>query len=231
MKSLVFDTGPVISLTTNNLLWMLEELKKSFKGEFYLSEATKRELVDKPLATKRFKFEALQVLENINKGVFKTIGNSILKEKTLELLDFANNSFKAKDNFINICHYAEISNIASCLHLGCDVLVIDERTTRLLIEDPASLKSILQHKLHTAVTLNKENIDKFRAQTKQIKLIRSVELVTIAYELGLLDKYLADIKDSRKTLLDSVLWGVKINGCAVSEDEIDEIIRIEAKRF
>ena len=231
MKAIVFDTGPVISLTTNNLLWLLKELKKRFEGEFYLSEATKRELVDKPLMTKRFEFEALQVMRYIKKGILKVIDNSKLKAKTIELLDLVNTSFKAKGNFINVCHYAEISGIVSCTYLGSDILVIDERTTRLLIENPLELRNILQSKLHTSVSMDRDKLRTFAEQTKNIKLIRSVELVTIAYELGLLDQYLADIPDSKKILLDSVLWGVKISGCAVSEDEIDEIIKIETKKI
>lgn len=60
-------------------------------------------------------------------------------------------------------------------------------------------------------------------------MIRSVELVTIAYELGMLDKYLPNAPDPKKTLLDSVLWGVKLNGCAVSKHEIEQILRMEIK--
>ena len=61
MKSLIFDAGPIISLATNNLLWILEPLKNKFDGKFYLTDAVKRELVDRPLETKKFKFEAIQV--------------------------------------------------------------------------------------------------------------------------------------------------------------------------
>jgi hypothetical protein len=31
----------------------------------------------------------------------------------------------------------------------------------------------------------------------------------------------------KKTLLEGLLWGVKLNGCSVSEREIDEVIKIE----
>ena len=56
MKSLVFDAGPIITLTMNNLLWLLNPLKNNFKGEFYLSAAVKEELIDRPLQTKKYKF-------------------------------------------------------------------------------------------------------------------------------------------------------------------------------
>ena len=58
MKSIVFDTGPIISLTLNNLLWIIEPLHDRFGGEFYITKAVYKELIDRPLSTKKYKFEA-----------------------------------------------------------------------------------------------------------------------------------------------------------------------------
>ena len=69
----------------------------------------------------------------------------------------------------------------------------------------------------------------FESFVRNIKTIRSIELVTLAYEHGILDNYLTKIPDARKNLLESVLWGVKLNGCAVSRDEIDQIVKLEMK--
>ena len=104
---------------------------------------------------------------------------------------------------------------------------MDERTIRLLIEDPKKLEHILEHRLHTKVYVEGKNLRKFRDFTKNIKLIRSVELVTLAYELGLLDKYIPNLPGGKKTLLESLLWGVKLDGCSVSKREIGQIMRIE----
>ncbi len=227
MKSIVFDAGPIISLTTNNLLWLLKSLKSRYKGEFYISKQVKNELVDVPLKTKRFKFEALQVLQYINKDIIKVIENEKIKQKAFELLDLANNCFKARGNWMRIVHYGETAGIAACLHLNSDAFVVDERTTRTLIEDPKKEASILKHKLHTNITVNEDNLKKFREMTKNIRIIRSVELVTVAYKLGLLNEFLLNIEKPKETLLDSVLWGVKLNGCAVSRKEIEQIVRME----
>lgn len=81
MKSLVFDTGPIISMTMNNLLWLLEPLKSKFNGEFYITESVRRELVDRPLQTKKFKFEALQVLKYISKDVLKVVSSNDIEKK------------------------------------------------------------------------------------------------------------------------------------------------------
>ena len=227
MKSMVFDAGPIISLAMNDLLWLLEELKKSFKGEFYISVTVKEELVDKPLSTKKFKFEALQVLKCINDGILTVITNDEIKKTTLHLLDLANNSFKAYNNPIRIVHQGEIEGLASSLFLESGAFVVDERTTRILIENPKRLWDILKNSLHTKIDVNENNLSEFQSITKATNVIRSVELVTVAYELGLLNKYLANIENPKRTLLESVLWGVKLNGCAVSRREIDEIIKLE----
>ena len=230
MKAIVFDSGPLISLTLNNLLWLLEPLKKRFKGNFYLSKSVRNELVEKPLKTRRFEFEALQALYYIENGTVEVIDNKEINKKTEELIELANNSFKAKSNFIKIVHHGEISGIAVCIHLNCDTFVVDERTLRLLIENPHKLKNILEHRLHTEVDINKNNLKKFRDMTKNIKLIRSVELVTTAYELGFLDSYAPNIPYGKKILLEAVLWGVKLSGCSASKREIEQIARIEKVR-
>ena len=229
MKSLIFDAGPVISLAMNNLLWVLEPLKKKFNGKFYITEAVRKELVDRPLETKKFKFEAIQVQRLIENGVLDIIDNNFIREKTPSLLNTANEIFKAYNNYIKIVHYAEMSVIAAATTLSADAVVIDEKTTRFLIENPKMIVEILKKTLHTPISINENNLKEFNNTVRNIKTIRSIELVTIAYEHGLLDNYITKIPDARKNLLESVLWGVKLNGCAVSKEEIEQIIRIEAK--
>ena len=86
MKALVFDTGPVISLTMNNLLWLLDPLKEMSKANFFITEQVRRELVDVPLnKTKRYKFEALQVLHYIENGTLEVISNGSMQNDTLNL--------------------------------------------------------------------------------------------------------------------------------------------------
>ena len=230
MKSLVFDAGPVISLATNNLLWILEPLKKEFRGKFYITEAVKHELVDRPLEIKKFKFEAIQVQKLIEDGTLEIIDNSRIMQNTPVLLNTANGIFKAFNNYMRIVHFAEMSVIAAANSINADAIVIDEKTTRLLMENPKNLAEILKKTLHTSIGTNEANLKDFRSRAANIRAIRSVELVAIAYEHGLLDTYITKIPDSRKNLLESVLWGVKLNGCAVSKDEIEQIVRIEMKQ-
>ncbi|HLC95707.1 MAG TPA: hypothetical protein VJH97_00085 [Candidatus Nanoarchaeia archaeon] len=227
MKMLFFDSGPLISLTLNNLLWLIEPLKNKFKGSFCITKDVKTELVDTPLRIRRFEFEALQNIHYIDSGVLEVVDSQRIDDKTKQLCELANSCFRAKSNWMTLVHTGEVSTIAACLELGADVLVLDERTARLLIEDPLKLRNIMQHKLHTRIDAHKENLKKFRNLTKNIKLIRSSELVSIAFELGLLDRFKPNLPDGRRTLLESVLWGVKLDGCSISTREIEQLLRIE----
>ena len=229
MKSLIFDAGPVISLATNNLLSILEPLKKKFNGKFYLTESVKRELVDRPFEIKKFKFEAIQVEKLIEDEILEIIDTSFIRQETPKLLELANSIFKAFNHDMHIVHFAEMSVIASAIDLKADAVVLDEKTTRLLIENPRMIFEILKRSLRTPISINESNLKEFRNKVTNMKTIRSVELVTLAYEQGFLDKYITRIPNPKKSLLESVLWGVKLNGCAISREEIDQIITTEIK--
>lgn len=225
MKSLIFDTGPIISLVTNNSLWILKPLKQKFNGEFYITQKVKKELIDKPLRTKKFKFEAITILEYINDGTLKISKQSVYPKAEI-LLSLANNIFKIKNKYLNIVSKGEMEALALTSNLKANALVIDERTTRMLLENQSALTKILSNKLHAKVTIDKNNLKKFQKELTKINIIRSSELLTIAYELGLFNKYLKNGVNKR-TLLDGLLWGTRLRGCSISTQEINDIIRLE----
>lgn len=230
MRALVFDAGSIISFTTNNLLWLLEPLKTRFGGEFYITKTVKDELVRKPFCTKKFKFEAIQVRQYVLNGTIKVIDTPKVNQKALEISELANNTFTCKAQPIRIVHKGEVESLAATVVTNAEALVIDERTTRHLIEAPQKVSRRLRKKLHARVHTNEEYLGILRKIIGGIKVVRSVELVAAAFELGLLDRYLHGSKEfskkDRATLLESVLWGLKLNGCAVSSDEISEILKV-----
>ena len=223
----MFDTGPIISLAMNNLLWLVEPMRTHFGGEFYITPAVYRELIETPLKTKKFKFEAFQILKLINKGFIKVVDNPNVYNDTRKLLEISNKIYKSRGNWIKIVHLGEVESIAAAMNYNSDAFVIDERTTRTLIENPDRLHKTMEKKLHSKVTVDEANLAEFKKLTKDIKMIRSTEMVVMAFELGLLNKYLPNLKNARKQLLESVLWALKLNGAAISGNEIDEMVRLE----
>jgi hypothetical protein len=227
MTEILLDAGPVISLTTNSLLWLLEAITKKTGAKFAIVSSVKHELVDHPIATKKFKFEALQVQRLIEQGVLKVIDKPELKSRALQFLDLANTVFWAQKSPIRIVQLGEMETLAAASGMGINRVVIDERITRSLLETPEQLQEMMSHRLRTKLHVDTGRLDQFRNMTRHVEIIRSAELVTVAYEQGLLDSYVVKIPNARKELLDSVLWGVKLNGCAISEDEIAELVKME----
>jgi len=231
-KKIVFDTGPIITLATNNLLWVLEQLKAHFGGEFYITKKVKEELVDKPLQTKKFRFEAIQILPLITSGILKIYESSGLDDISNKILDLSNSSYSAKNNNMKILHPAETEVVAAAIELGADAIVIDETTTRYLIESPQRIITRLNRKLHTGVKINKENLSELKNMFGKINVIRSFELGIIAYELGLFDKFMDEkskklIPNLKKEILVGILWAFKLNGCSVKNEDIDDVISLE----
>jgi len=227
---LVFDAGSVISLTINNLLWLLPPLKERFGGSFYITKAVEHELVTKPLQTKKYKFEAIQIRHLIATGTLEVINDPKIESISKRLITLANNIFTCKGQPVSIVHAGEVESLAAVVLKRASALAIDERTTRQLIEDPKQIAKRMRHKLHKRIHTDKKRERMLHYELRHVNVIRSIELVCIAYEIGLLDHYvenLADEKSARKDLLESVLWGMKLNGCSVSVEEIDELLEEE----
>ncbi|MCX6709233.1 MAG: hypothetical protein NTW67_06335 [Candidatus Woesearchaeota archaeon] len=225
MKTVLLDSGPIISLTTSNLLWVLEEFKK--KANLTMTTGVKRELVDRPLETRRYKFEALQVQSLIQKGTISVIKDEAVNKKALELSNLANSLLSAHGQNIKIVQIGEMETLAAAILYKADAIVIDERITRTLLENPHGLHLLMEKRLHMQLQHNEKVLREWEEATRHISVIRSIELVTIAYEQGLLDKFVVDIPNAKRELLESILWSVKLNGCSVTEDEIDAIVKSE----
>jgi len=215
--NLVFDSSSIISIATNNLLWTLEKLKKQFKGDFVIPQSVRKELIENPLKGKKYKLEAIMIMDMLNDGVLK-----IGKGNKDYLMNLSNNIFTNKGKNINIVQEGEIEVISI---ENNNICIIDERTTRMLIEDPINLRELLESKLHSKVSINHENLNEFKEQTKNTKIIRSTELMTIAFEKGLFNDLFT--KNLKKDFLDGLLWGLKLRGCAISSNEINQILRLE----
>lgn len=225
MKSLIFDTGPIITLTLNSLMWILEPLKKQFGGDFLIPEAVRKELIDRPLEINRFKFEALHTLYYMKKGAFSIYEGNDYMEISDKILSLSNSMFSAKHQEIKICHAGEVEAVALAITLGSGAIVMEERTMRELIENPEKAHHHLEHKLHTRIKIHHGRLNELKQILSKVKVIRSSELIVMAFEMGILDKYLADGDNPKKDLINALLWAIKLNGCSISPDEINEVLK------
>lgn len=223
-KAIVFDSSTLVSFAMNGLFEELKSLKKIFKGKFIITKEVKEEIVNKPLTIKRFELEALKLEELIQEKILELpsslgVEDKKITEKTTELMKIANNSFISQGVGIKLIDIGETSCVALSQILIDkkiqNILAVDERTTRMLSENPETLKSIMEKRLHTKINIKNENLKIF----KNLRFIRSVELIYLAHKKGLLT-----IKS--KNALDALLYALKFKGCSVSEDEIEQIKRL-----
>ena len=144
-KALIFDSSSIITLALNDLLYILKPLKEKFGGEFYISEDIKREVIDKSVEIRRFMLEALMIKKLINDGTFKVMQVKDYKKEKDEIMNKANFTFKTEDDWIRIIHDGEASCLALYKTIKADkkAIVIDERTTRMLVEMPENLHRLL----------------------------------------------------------------------------------------
>ncbi|MBR9706607.1 hypothetical protein GOV14_06235 [Candidatus Pacearchaeota archaeon] len=220
-RYIIFDAGPLINFSMNGLLPLLERLKENFPGEFLITKEVKEEIIDHPSKIKRFELGALRLRDLFNRGIIKHAELtpeqvSQLKKKRDEILNISNTMFRAKKRNIHILDKGEAAAFALEFVLKDEsVLAIDERTARMLVENPESARQILENKLHTKVTGNKKNYNYFDG----FKVIRSSELIYIANKLNLIQ--LKDPKAYR-----AMLYGIKYKGCSVSMEEIKQLIKL-----
>lgn len=225
MKTLIFDSGPLISIIESGLFSVLPKLKEKFAGQFLIPRGVKKEIVDKPITIKRFKFEALRVLSLIEQKVFEVIDDPAVTKKARQLEKLGNSILWAYNHPIKIMQLGELEVLAAALLYNVDTIVVDERVTRTLIENPQGLKKLMERRLHTKLRVDNKALKEFEKLFRNITIVRSVELLAVAFDLNLLDNYVVNVPHARRELLDSVLWGAKLHGCSVTDREIETIIR------
>lgn len=215
MKYLIFDAGPLISLSLSGMIDVLEKLKKK-NIEFVITPAVRKESIEKARGVKRYKLNAMRISSLIEKGILKNssefISDEELYKETEKVKNFAKQILRAKQEKIELIHNGEASCLAfSKLVKGDCLIVVDERTTRLISESPNELRDLIEKKTHLKITLETKETKFFR----DFKFIRSSELIFKAYKKG----FLGNDKD----ILDAVLYSLKHYGTAISSKEIEEM--------
>lgn len=224
MKALIFDSGTLINLSLNGLLYILESMKKNFDGKFLITEAVKYEVIDRPMGIEKFELGALRVEALLDSGIIELpeamgISSSLIKEKTKDFMSSANSALEYKGQGVKIVSEGEMSCLALSAELekkGISTIIsIDERTTRILCEEPRNLENIMSAKLHQRLQTRMSKLQLF----SKFKFIRTSELVYVAYKKGL-------INIPGKKALEALLYATKFKGASISFEEIDQLKKL-----
>lgn len=215
---IVCDSSALISLCENCLAWLLRDAAK--KAEIFIPPKVKEEIVDNPLMTKRFELRAIQLNHLLQGGTIKVFSDKKIPELSWKIVNLANALFTYKKRPVKILHPGEAEAVACIKILGDAIFLVDERTVRLLIEDPDDLKKYMEERTGYVLEINKDVRRELENIVGGIDIIRSADFFASAYQTGLLDKY------ETEKILEAGLYGLRFSGCAVSEGEIKEYIRM-----
>ncbi len=223
-KAIIFDASTIISFAMTCMYEELRKLKQNFNGHFIITQDVKREIIDKPMKIPKFQLEGIKIQGMVDEGIFEFpevigIKDSEIKKETKQVMNLANNSFLDNRGAIKLISDGEASCIALSKILNKkkfpNILAIDERTMRSICETPESLKKHLEKRMHTKVSIKKENLTYF----KEFKIIRSVELAYMAYK-----KELLSIRG--KNALVPIINALRFKGCSISNEDIAKFKKI-----
>ncbi len=208
----VADAGPLISLSNTCMLWILEKLP----FQFLLPPWVINEVSLFPKQTKHYKLSALRISDYIRSGVLQ---EGELGERGEEIArkvqHIANNVYFIKHRPLKIIQRGEAEAIALAT-LTDHAMLVDERTIRLLLEDPLELRNVLQIRTGARVSIDRERAEELQEIVGDVLMLRSADIVAYAYEERILGK--------GKEFLEAALYALKYAGCAISEQEIRDYL-------
>ncbi len=222
-KDIVCDSGSFISLTSSCLSEILYFFSNKHNVRFVIPPGVGEEAVDYPLrkGIKRYLFSAIRINDAINDGVIVKVESERVSPEANRIMELANNLFYIRGKPLKLIQLGESETLALATDLGVDSLLIDERTTRMLIEAPFRLKEHLEKEFGINVMVNKKNLQELSERIGHFNVIRSSELVTVAYDYGFFNRF----EKMEKLAYEAALYRIKFSGCSIGFDEIKECLK------
>ncbi len=222
-RDVICDSGVLISLTAGCLDSMLYFFSERHDVRFIIPPSVEYETVTRPLynGLRKHLFSAVRIKDAIDDGVVEVIDAKVADE-TRRIMGHANTLFYVKGKALRLIHYGESEMLALALATGVDNILVDERTTRMLIEAPFRLKEHMESEFGVNVMINKGSYRELSSRISQLKALRSSELVMLAYENG----YFKSFSRLQREALEAALYKMKYSGCSISFDEITGYLKM-----
>lgn len=222
MKRFAVDSSSLISLSGNCLIRIMRNLAEGAGIELLIARSVYQESVERPLKIRRFELNAIRIKDAVDSGYLKVWGESPeLAKITGEMEGCGNCMVFAGGERMKLIQRGEAETVALAKVSGARVVVIDERTTRMLAENPYALRGFLQDRHNMKIDIDSSALGRLSALTSGMNFIRSSELLALAYERNLFGPELQPTKQS----LEAALYAVKFAGCAVSNAEIERYLK------
>jgi hypothetical protein len=217
-RDILCDSGALISLTAACLDGLLYFFHENYHVRFIIPPSVEYESVRRPLESnlRKYLFSAIRIKNAIEDGVVVKVDADI-GTQTSRLMDAANNMFFARGKPLRLIQPGETEMVALAKMLGIEYILIDERTTRMLIEAPLKLKEHLEKEFDVNIMVHKDNLRFLASEISPLRALRSSEMVMLAYEKG----YFRNFEKLQRDAVEAALCKIKYSGCSISYDEIN----------
>lgn len=221
-NSIVCDSSSLISITDAGLFGALVVVGRNLQGSLLISEAVQNESIDRPINNPQYAFSAVRLKRALLDGIFQLARPN--PNTTQKILELTNSMFYVGGmggRALNLVHQGEAELLAIAVDNNLSTLMIDERTTRMFIEDPIGMKNHMEKEFSSKITVNQKSFQEFQIMTRNIHAIRSAEVVGLAYDMN----YFGKFRELKEKAFESALYSLKFSGCAISFDEIKELVK------
>ena len=220
-RDVLCDSGVLISLTSACLDNLLRFFAENHGVRFVIPPSVEEEAVGRPMKSelRQHLFSAIRIKDAIDDGVI-TVVDAEVADKTRRIMNMANNLFYIKGRPLRLIQEGETEMLALSKKLGIENILVDERTTRMLIEAPFRLKEHLEEEFGVNIMVDKKKFKELTTEISPIRALRSSELVMLAYENG----YFKRFEKTQKKAVEAALYKMKYSGCSIGFDEISEYL-------
>lgn len=220
-NSILCDASSLISLTDAGLLGALIMARQRMRDGLFITPAVENEAINRPMQSREYSFSAVRLKRALLEGIFRIARAP--EATTGQILELSNSIFSVRGRPLRLVHDGEAEMLAAAIDNGIPNILMDERTTRTLLEAPNELRGHLTDEFRTSVSIDNAALAQFRGLTAGLTIVRSAEVVAIAYEKNYFKKF----KGLEKKAFEAALYAIKFNGCSIGFEEINEMLREE----
>lgn len=221
MNTLVLDSSALISLSESCVVSALRFLRKS--ARFIAPESVFDESVENPLKIKQYGFSALRIKRLFFEKVVDEVPAAAARSQ--EVLSLANSLMLVDGRPLELIQLGEADCLGLVLSGNADAVVIDEKTLKLLVENPNKMRELLRGEYSGKVGFNEAALRKWQQLTRGVKIIRSAEILAVAGRLG----YFRFFQEDEEAAFHASIFALKGYGCSITKEELREFEQIIIK--
>ncbi|MCX6767710.1 MAG: hypothetical protein NTY90_03205 [Candidatus Micrarchaeota archaeon] len=218
MVKIVCDSSSLISLADTCNIDALAFLKQKAGAEFVITPGVREEIIGAPMKIKALEYSAIRIRKALEESAIAVADAPNLAAKTSEILGAANRLYLVGGKPLPVLHEGEAQSLALLSIARANALLVDEKTTRLIVEDPAKLKEMIEGEYVEKLALDLEAHKKFLALIPPTAIMRSAEVLALAAHRG----YFKTFGKHEEEAFHASVYALRAAGCSLAQDELEQ---------